>query len=200
MAKMLTALLASLTFAAYVRADEPLTDRRIMERLAKNLRSVEERLGKNDPGAGTQQIQRDIVKDLEELMAQAKRQGSSEQSQASQSGASMSKGQRSSETRTIRNEQGAGRGEQAASRQSMHPGQSQAATAPPEKKSTSKDQMSKIADLYKDVWGHLPETLRQEMDQYSREQFMDKYQELLKQYYATIAEKSKRPRGSQSAQ
>ena len=52
--------------------------------------------------------------------------------------------------------------------------------------------MSKIADLYKDVWGHLPETLRQEMDQYSREQFMAKYADLLKQYYATIAEKGRR--------
>ena len=51
--------------------------------------------------------------------------------------------------------------------------------------------MSKIADLYKDIWGHLPETLRQEMNQYSREQFMPKYNELLKQYYATIAEKGR---------
>jgi hypothetical protein len=56
----------------------------------------------------------------------------------------------------------------------------------------SKEQMSKLADVYKDVWGHLPETLRQEMDQYSREQFMAKYNELLKQYYATIAEKGRR--------
>ena len=49
----------------------------------------------------------------------------------------------------------------------------------------------KIADLYKDVWGHLPETLRQEMNQYSREQFMAKYNDLLKQYYSRIAEKGR---------
>ena len=55
-------------------------------------------------------------------------------------------------------------------------------------------EMSKIADLYKDIWGHLPETLRQEMNQYSREQFMAKYNELLKQYYATIAEKGRSKR------
>jgi hypothetical protein len=54
------------------------------------------------------------------------------------------------------------------------------------------NRMSKIADLYKDVWGHLPEKLRQEMDQYSRERFMAKYDDLLKQYYATIAEKGRR--------
>ncbi len=54
------------------------------------------------------------------------------------------------------------------------------------------EKMSKIADVYKDIWGHLPQTLRQEMDQYSREQFMAKYNELLQQYYATVAEKGRR--------
>jgi hypothetical protein len=33
--------------------------------------------------------------------------------------------------------------------------------------------------------------MRQEVDQYYREQFMPRYQDLLKQYYATIAEKPK---------
>jgi hypothetical protein len=51
----------------------------------------------------------------------------------------------------------------------------------------------KLADLYKDVWGHLPETMRQQMDAYYQERFMPRYQELLKQYYATVAEKNRRP-------
>ena len=38
--------------------------------------------------------------------------------------------------------------------------------------------------MYKEVWGHLPESLRQEMNAYSREQFMAKYEDLIKQYYA----------------
>ena len=54
----------------------------------------------------------------------------------------------------------------------------------------------KLADLYKDVWGHLPETLRAEMNAYaSREEFMAKYRDLLKQYYTTIAEKGQRKGG-----
>ena len=57
---------------------------------------------------------------------------------------------------------------------------------------SQRSELSKIADIYKDIWGHLPDKLRQEMDQYSREQFMAKYQDLLKQYYATIAEKGRR--------
>jgi hypothetical protein len=50
---------------------------------------------------------------------------------------------------------------------------------------------NKLVDLYKDIWGHLPESMRGEMDAYSREAFMAKYSELIKQYYATVAEKSR---------
>ena len=46
-----------------------------------------------------------------------------------------------------------------------------------------------VGDLYKDVWGHLPQRLRQEMDLYYREQFMPRYQELLRQYYSSLAER-----------
>jgi hypothetical protein len=49
----------------------------------------------------------------------------------------------------------------------------------------------KVPDLYKDIWGHLPERLRQEMDLYYREQFMPRYQELLRQYYSSLAERKR---------
>ena len=41
-----------------------------------------------------------------------------------------------------------------------------------------------LPDVYKDIWGHLPEKMRQEMDLYYREQFIPRYSELLKQYYS----------------
>lgn len=53
--------------------------------------------------------------------------------------------------------------------------------------------MNKNADLYKDIWGHLPETLRAQMDAYSNPQpFLPKYDELIKRYYRTIAEQGRR--------
>jgi hypothetical protein len=49
------------------------------------------------------------------------------------------------------------------------------------------------ADLYKDVWGHLPESLRAQMDAYSNPQpFMPRYDDLIKKYYRTIAEQGRR--------
>ena len=50
----------------------------------------------------------------------------------------------------------------------------------------------KLAEMYKDVWGHLPEKMRQEMDSYFKERFMPRYSDLLKQYYSTIAEQNKK--------
>jgi hypothetical protein len=56
----------------------------------------------------------------------------------------------------------------------------------------SQGEPTKLAEMYKDVWGTLPETMRAEMNAYSREQFMAKYNDLIKQYYSTVAEKSRR--------
>jgi hypothetical protein len=58
-------------------------------------------------------------------------------------------------------------------------------------KPSPRRQSDKLADLYKDVWGHLPDRLRQEMDLYYREKFMPRYSELLRQYYAALAEQKK---------
>lgn len=39
----------------------------------------------------------------------------------------------------------------------------------------------------KDVWGHLPEQLRQQVSQYYRQQFMPKYADLLRHYYSSLS-------------
>jgi hypothetical protein len=44
----------------------------------------------------------------------------------------------------------------------------------------------------KQIWGHLPERLRQQASQYYREQYMPKYGELLKLYYSNLAEREKK--------
>ncbi len=56
----------------------------------------------------------------------------------------------------------------------------------------SQGEPGKLAEVYKDVWGHLPETMRAEMNAYSREQFMAKYNDLIKQYYSDVAQKSRK--------
>ena len=48
-------------------------------------------------------------------------------------------------------------------------------------------------DVAKDVWGHLPDKLRQQMTQYYKEDVMPKYAELLRLYYSSLSEKGGTP-------
>jgi hypothetical protein len=48
-------------------------------------------------------------------------------------------------------------------------------------------------EVVKDVWGHLPDKLRQQVTQYYKEQFMPKYSDLLKQYYSSLANTPTKP-------
>jgi hypothetical protein len=52
-----------------------------------------------------------------------------------------------------------------------------------------------LADVVaKEVWGHLPERLRQQMTQHYREEFMPRYAGLLRQYYSSLANTPPAPR------
>lgn len=47
-------------------------------------------------------------------------------------------------------------------------------------------------EIVKEVWGHLPDKMRQQATQYYQQDFMPRYTELLKLYYSSLAEKSER--------
>lgn len=42
-------------------------------------------------------------------------------------------------------------------------------------------------EVAKEVWGHLPDKVRQQVTQYYKEEFMPRYADLLKQYYSSLA-------------
>jgi hypothetical protein len=44
-------------------------------------------------------------------------------------------------------------------------------------------------EIVKEVWGHLPDKMRQQATQYYQQDFMPRYTELLKLYYSSLAEK-----------
>jgi hypothetical protein len=170
-------------------AAEPEKDpKEIVTRIAKNMKESENRLGKNDHADGTRQIQRDIIKDIDSLINQKRRQQRQQQDQQnSQSSSSRQQGSQAKQGNQRRQQQAAGR----PSGQNPRPQQA-SANNPGGGGNQKKEGMGRDADLFKDIWGHLPETLRKDMDAYSRVEFMMKYSDLLKQYYTTIAEKGRR--------
>ena len=46
--------------------------------------------------------------------------------------------------------------------------------------------------ITKEVWGHLPDKMRQQVSQYYREQYLPRYNDLLKQYYTALAERERK--------
>jgi hypothetical protein len=163
-----------------------------LERLQKNMKDSADRLAKPDPSEGTRQVQRDILTDLDKLIDQMKQQ---QQSNASNSSSAQQQddkqggsGKRTMVRRRMSSRRQA-RGQQDKPRDSR-PDQPLSRAGGGGKGAQDKNDKRPVP--YKDIWGHLPESLRMQMDQYAREKFMAKYDDLLKQYYATIAEKGNR--------
>jgi hypothetical protein len=184
------------------------------EQIIQDAKDAGKRLANKDSGAMTQQIQRNVIKNIDELLRKAKEppppgnngggggssssengMGGSSKQQPS-GGGSSSSAQRK-ERREKRNEtaKGGAKGGQseplpAPSNSGNHMPVGGAAQSPSPNKIDSK--MSglppRIPDAYKNVWGQLPEKLRQEMDLYFREDFMPRYSDMLRRYYSSIAE------------
>jgi hypothetical protein len=212
-------------------AEQQEKEKDVLDRVAKNMRSLEERLANKELGDGTRQVGDDILKDLESLIramenppqgggggeAQNDPSGSSKD-QKNQSGQSGSSGQRSPSggqrgNRSSRggNSQQPGGGSSRTGSQPKADKQGNSnpmADGQPEKNSgpsgtsdknrkggtdEKAGELNKNADLYKDVWGHLPEALRAEMNVYSTDKEMiPKYDALIKKCSRAIAEQSSR--------
>src|SRR5262249_2824449 len=176
---------------------EPEQDpKEIIGRISKNIDSTKDRLAQKDAGDGTQQLQRDIVKDLDALIEQSKRQQQQQQQQdqnqqQDQSGQS-SKSRQQRQQQASRRKNSSQQKQQASGQRNTQSGQQQANGQKPGAGGMGgKKTDAPNADLYKDIWGHLPETLRKEMDAYARVEFMSKYNDLLQQYYNRLSEKGR---------
>ena len=134
--------------------------------MIKEMRDVEQRLGKPDPSEDTQKKQKQIVKRIETMIEQAKQSGSS--------GGRM----------VIRSVPRPGQ-------QQGKPGGDQtgalARGAPPMKPAKPTGQHSTANS--KDVWGHLPDGLRQLMEATFKEIPLDSQRELIDRYFLSVSKK-----------
>jgi hypothetical protein len=137
--------------------DGPLGD------LIKQMREVEQRLGKPDTGEETRQKQTEIVKKLDTMIEQMRT--------------------RQVTMREMR--QGKQQGQQG--QQGQQPG-AMAQGAPP-----MKPEMNRVTALGlkdKNAWGHLQQALRDEMDNVFKEESLAGKAELIKRYYMAVNKKS----------
>jgi hypothetical protein len=138
--------------------------------IIKEMRDVEQRLGKPETGEDTQAKQRRIVKQIDTLI---------EQMRQSTSSGMMA-------LRRVR---------QQGQKPGNEPGQTAGANArgaPPMKPAKPLDRHALAGG--KDIWGHLPAELRQEMDNVFKEDALPTKQDLIRRYYLSVA-KQKLVRG-----
>ncbi|HXG11961.1 MAG TPA: hypothetical protein VNK04_19550 [Gemmataceae bacterium] len=189
-----------------IPAEPEMDEQELLARVSRNMRTSEDRLANKELGEPTRQLQRDILEDLDKLINKLNQQqsggGASSFSAPKQRGQQV-KGSKSSSKQVAQGQRQQKQGGPAGSQQAQRNRGNQEGQAPnqmagpgtgntPGAGGKSPEGPNKLADIYKDVWGHLPETLRAEMNAYSRQEYMAKYAEAIKQYYATVAEKGRR--------
>jgi len=142
-----------------------------MAQTVKKMRDVEKKLGEEDTGEETRGKQKEIVKDFDQLIAQAKQAG----------GSGSGKPQRS--TQQAGNKPG-GQGDKPGST-----GSGVGAAMP-----KRPDAKSALANS-KDEWGHLPPELRGEMENVFKEEALPARKTLIDRYYISVTRKSTGNRG-----
>jgi hypothetical protein len=205
---------------------EPQEDEKdVLERVNRNMRSVEEKLGNREVGDPTIQQQRDVLKDLDDLIRRSQQQeqgGGGGADQQPQGGEDQDKNDQKQQGGAKQQQRGQKQGQKQQARAQRQPrqnrqmvggqqpkqdqgeGKGQKQGKQPQKgggndpgnnaKGDGPKNDKQVDDkLYKDVWGHLPESLRAEMNAYSNPKpFMPRYDDLIKKYYRTIAEQGRK--------
>ena len=133
--------------------------------LVKQMREVEQRLGKPDTGEQTREKQAEIVKKMDTLIEQMKQARDQQQAM-----------------RQLRKGQKPGQGQPG-------DGQDNLANGPPSAR-PEKPKGQSIVALDKDAWGHLPPELRSEMENVFKEDLLPARADLIKRYYIAVSRKS----------
>jgi len=130
--------------------------------MIKEMRDVEEKLGKPDTGEGTRQQQKKIVKHIDTMIEEAKKSGSA-----------MGR----MRVRMVRRP-----GQQQGQQEGQPGAMARGASATKPLQPTGKHSTAGG----KDIWGHLPPELRQEIENQIHEEALEIKRELIDRYYISI--------------
>jgi hypothetical protein len=148
------------------------------------MREVESRLRGGKSDADTLQRQEKIAADLAALIEELERRQQQQQQQQSKSPSSGTKSERERVEQPTSGQPGG----------APQPKPAQDSTDRVGKAEAERPDPAAMDALLKNVWGELPERLRQQMLQSSVEQFLPKYELLIEDYFRTLAEEQARDR------
>ncbi len=130
--------------------------------------------GQHDSGLGTQRVQQDILARLDQLIDLAKQMSQKQQMSSSGAGSGQSKPKPGTEQQQQSGEQRSQSGNQGDQAVDLPPGQ--------------EGDINTIIEETGSEWGHLPERLRDMLEQAQNSHISRLYRELTEQYYKRLAE------------
>lgn len=152
-------------------------------RIGERMRAAETLIGRKDTSKRTQELQQQIVRDLDLLLEQTKKQCQGAQCQNPSASSSSKPGSKNASSPKPGPAQEGDPGNQPAKDSTDRLGK------PGENKTQEAVSMD---ELVKEAWGHLPEKVRRQMQNVGVEQFLPKYEKLIEAYYKRLAEEENR--------
>ncbi len=171
-------------------ADKPLVDQlegedigaegeNDLSRISRQMRLVQQRIAQEEISQKTQDLQQQIVTDLDalirQLQQQKKKQGKPSNSKTQNPGGEIKQpSNQPNAGQSTPNEKPSQDSEEKLAERDANPADAAAMQA-----------------MVKRVWGHLPDRVRQEMQNAAVEEFLPKYQELIEDYFRRLAEEER---------
>ena len=152
-----------------------------LQHIEQGMRTAQKLLSTKSKPQQTVRVQQQVIDDLDKLidqLAQQQCQNCQQSPSASQSQSQQQanqSGQQQQESQTS---------QQATSSQTA----AEDSSARLEEGTGAADQLESVPAIYKELWGHLPETVRQQLLQAPSDQFLPKYEKLLPKYFRRLAE------------
>lgn len=158
-----------------------------LARAGQRMRAAQDRIAHSQADRPTQELQEQAIAALDEIIEQAKKK----------------KGKKSSGAKDQQQSSRRSQPKQPQNQKQQEGGQGSGTSPQPARDSTDElrpDRVEQIdaavaQELMKDLWGHLPARVKEQMLQSSMEEFLPKYQALIEEYFKRlIDEQSRTPR------
>lgn len=174
-----------------------------LARVIENLKAAQARLAQSDPGKETQQAQRAALAELDELL---KSPPPPPQQSSGQGGGSSSRSDSSSAAGDKSEQQpqdGAGQkkpqGERPTSANERTPGAERERSQAEDSEERTRQRQARAVELNRrrrlevEIWGHLPEKLREQLLNTYGERMVPEYEALVRKFYEALAEPAREP-------
>ncbi len=142
--------------------------------IGRRMRVAEELISRQVTSQKTQRVQQQVIEDLDRLIEEMKKQCQSGQGSSTSGPKPGAKPGRKSQ---------AGSGENTGANQPA-----KESTARTDGNASDRENLLRLQQMLKQIWGHLPPKIRDQMQSSAIEEFLPRYEKLIEEYYTRLAE------------